>query len=45
MFADGELVEKGTHGELMEKNGVYADMFKKQSHYYVAEDVSEEVNV
>lgn len=45
VFADGELVEKGTHGELMEKNGVYADMFKKQSHYYVAEDVSEEVNV
>ena len=29
----------------MEKGGVYADMFKKQSHYYVAEDVSEEVNV
>ncbi len=45
VFADGELVEKGTHGELMEKGGVYADMFKKQSHYYVAEDVSEEVNV
>lgn len=39
VFADGEIVERGTHSALMEKNGVYADMFKKQAAYYVAEDV------
>lgn len=37
-FADGELVERGTHRELMEKHGVYADMFSKQAHYYVSDD-------
>ena len=35
VFANGELVERGTHRELMKKNGVYADMFRKQAHYYV----------
>ena len=38
VFKDGELVERGTHRELMDKDGVYADMFKKQAHYYVAND-------
>lgn len=38
VFADGELVEHGTHRELMEKDGVYADMFKKQAYYYVKKD-------
>lgn len=37
-FADGELVERGTHHELMEKSGVYAEMFTKQAHYYVSDD-------
>lgn len=37
-FADGELVEHGTHKELMQKNGVYAEMFSKQAHYYVEDD-------
>ena len=41
VFADGELVERGTHKELMEKNGVYAEMFTKQAHYYVAENPNE----
>jgi len=35
MFVDGELIERGTHNELMQKNGIYADMFKKQADYYV----------
>ena len=37
-FADGELVERGTHRELMDKHGVYAEMFSKQAHYYVSDD-------
>ena len=36
-FVDGELVERGTHRELIDKNGVYADMFFKQRHYYVTD--------
>lgn len=27
----------GTHEELMEKNGTYADMFRVQSKYYAEE--------
>lgn len=34
VFASGEIVEEGTHDELMEKGGVYAEMFNKQSMYY-----------
>lgn len=42
VFADGELVERGTHAELMEKDGIYADMFKKQAHYYVENEAGKE---
>lgn len=35
MFNDGELTEIGTHEELMEKNGDYAEMFRVQAQYYV----------
>ena len=35
MFAKGELLETGTHDELMEKNGAYAEMFRVQAQYYV----------
>ena len=34
MFAHGEIIEEGTHEELMEKKGEYATMFEKQAHYY-----------
>ena len=34
MFADGEMVELGSHKELMEKGGAYADMFNTQAQYY-----------
>ena len=40
MFADGEMVEYGTHAELMEKAGAYAEMFRIQAQYYI-EDVND----
>ena len=30
----GKIIEQGTHEELLEKNGSYAEMFRAQSHYY-----------
>lgn len=35
MFADGEMAECGTHAELLEKDGAYAEMFRIQAQYYV----------
>lgn len=34
LLQDGNFLEEGTHEELMEKNGLYAQMFTLQSHYY-----------
>ncbi len=34
MFEKGEIIEQGSHRELMELNGKYAEMFKKQSVNY-----------
>lgn len=33
----GQILEQGTHEELMEKNGAYAEMFRIQSSYYKEE--------
>ena len=30
----GTLVENGTHEELMEENGVYANFFREQAQWY-----------
>lgn len=35
MLENGEVVESGTHSELMTLDGKYADMFKKQAQNYV----------
>ena len=35
MLEKGEVVESGTHAELLALNGKYADMFKKQAQNYV----------
>lgn len=34
LLENGEIVEEGTHEELMEKNGRYAELFEIQSRYY-----------
>lgn len=34
MMEDGEIIEEGTHRELMEKNGKYAEMFHLQAKNY-----------
>ncbi len=34
VFDKGKLIEYGKHQELLEKNGVYADMYQKQGEFY-----------
>lgn len=35
LFEDGQVVEEGSHDELMNQNGKYAEMFEIQAQYYV----------
>lgn len=37
---DGHLIEVGTHDELMQRNGVYADFFASQAQWYREEAVT-----
>lgn len=34
VMENGQIVESGTHEELLEQNGKYAEMFRVQSRYY-----------
>lgn len=34
VFSHGQIVEDGTHEQLMIRNGLYHEMFKKQAEYY-----------
>lgn len=43
MLENGEVIESGTHSELMALNGKYADMFKKQAQNYI--DIESEVAI
>lgn len=45
MLENGEIIERGTHHELMEKSGKYADMYDKQAKNYLAVENLREVNV
>ena len=45
MFEDGRMVEYGTHEELMEKNGKYAEMFAVQAQYYKEQQDNKESGV
>ncbi len=38
VFSDGKIVEYGTHKELILENGIYAEMFEKQSAPYMQEN-------
>lgn len=35
LFEDGQVVEEGSHEDLIKQNGKYAEMFEIQAQYYV----------
>ena len=37
LLKEGQIIESGTHDELLRQNGAYADMYNIQSHYYKKE--------
>jgi hypothetical protein len=38
VLAEGSVVERGTHAQLLAANGMYADMWRKQSQTDSGED-------
>lgn len=45
LLADGKIAECGTHDALMEKQGIYYELFKVQSKYYEQSDKGDEKDV
>ena len=37
VISDGAIAENGTHDELMQRNGIYAQLYKAQAKYYETE--------
>ena len=37
----GRIVEEGTHAELLKRNGLYANLWKRQSGGFIARDTAE----
>lgn len=37
VFSDGKITEYGSHNDLMNHDGIYAEMYRKQSQHYVDE--------
>lgn len=44
LMSNGTIAECGTHTELMEKNGEYAAMFRRQAENYLGSEVAENEN-
>jgi ABC-type multidrug transport system fused ATPase/permease subunit len=38
LIGEGAVIEKGTHAELMEKNGKYAELYRIQANKYMEGD-------
>ena len=41
VFRDGEIVEDGSHRELLQKNGYYAELYHVQAKWYTEENTKE----
>lgn len=43
LLSDGKILEQGTHDELLNLKGMYAEMFKTQSQYYKEDTLNETI--